>query len=62
MFSKQEQRMWIKIQCARSRTAEQCHRRLQEACGAAVLPFRTVPSATVPLKMLCRLPSALFAP
>ena len=28
MFSKQEQITWIKIQCARGRTAKQCHRGL----------------------------------
>ena len=33
MFSKQEQRSWIKIECARGRTARQCHQGLQEACG-----------------------------
>ena len=42
MFSKQEQRTWIKIQCARGCTAKQCHRGLQEACDAAALPYRTV--------------------
>ena len=42
MFSKQEQETWIKIQCARGRTAKQCHRGLQEACDAAALPYRTV--------------------
>ncbi|PSN54729.1 hypothetical protein C0J52_04869 [Blattella germanica] len=38
MFSKQKQRTWIKIQCARGHTAKQCHRGLQEAA----LLFRTV--------------------
>ena len=42
MFSKKEQRTWIKIVCARGRTAKQCHRGLQEACDAAALPYRTV--------------------
>ena len=42
MFSKQEQRTWIKIQCARGRMAKQCHRGLQEAWDAAALPYRTV--------------------
>ena len=42
MFPKQEQRTWIKIQCARGRTAKQCHRGFQETCDAAVLPYRTV--------------------
>jgi len=42
MFSKQEQRSWKKIQCARGRTARQCHQDLQEACGEPALPYRTV--------------------
>lgn len=42
MFSKQEQRSWIKIECARGRTARQCHQDLQEACGKSALPYRTV--------------------
>ncbi|GBM53627.1 hypothetical protein AVEN_105509-1 [Araneus ventricosus] len=42
MFSKQEQRSWIKIESARSRTAQQCHQGLQEACGESGLPCRTM--------------------
>ncbi|PNF32315.1 hypothetical protein B7P43_G16249 [Cryptotermes secundus] len=42
MFSKQEQRSWIKIDYARGRTARQCHQGLQEACGESTLPYRTV--------------------
>jgi len=42
MFSKQEQRNWIKIECARGRTARQCHQGLQEACGQSALPYRIV--------------------
>ena len=42
MFSKQGQRTWIKIQCARGRTAKQCRRGLKEACDPAALPYRTV--------------------
>ena len=42
MFSKREQRTWLKIECARGRTARECHQGLQEACGAAALPYRTV--------------------
>ncbi|PNF40606.1 hypothetical protein B7P43_G06749 [Cryptotermes secundus] len=42
MFSKQEQRSWIKIECARGCTARQCHQGLQEACGESALPYRTV--------------------
>ncbi|GBO43969.1 hypothetical protein AVEN_131688-1 [Araneus ventricosus] len=39
MFSKREQRSWIKIECARGRTAWQCH---QEACREPALPYRIV--------------------
>jgi len=42
MYSKQEQRSWIKIECARGRTAQQCHQGLQEACWESALPYRTV--------------------
>ena len=42
MFSKQEQRSWIETECARGRTARQCHQGLQEACGESALPYRTV--------------------
>ena len=42
MFSKQEQRIWIKIECTRGRTARHCHQVLQEACGESPLPYRTV--------------------
>ncbi|KFM56801.1 hypothetical protein X975_13857, partial [Stegodyphus mimosarum] len=42
MFSKQEQRCWIKIEFARGCTARQCHQGLQEACGESALPYRTV--------------------
>ncbi|PNF13900.1 hypothetical protein B7P43_G10655 [Cryptotermes secundus] len=42
MFSKQEQRSWIKLEYARGRTARQCHQGLQEACGEYALPYRTV--------------------
>ena len=38
----EEKRMWIKIQCARGRTAKQCHQGLREAGVAAAIPFRTV--------------------
>ncbi|PNF17990.1 hypothetical protein B7P43_G17351 [Cryptotermes secundus] len=44
MFSKQEQRSWIKIECARGRTARQCCQGLQEACGESALPYRTLAS------------------
>ncbi|PNF41596.1 hypothetical protein B7P43_G11561 [Cryptotermes secundus] len=42
MFSKQEQRSWIKTECARGCTARQCHQGLQEARGESALPYRTV--------------------
>ena len=42
MFLKQEQRRWIKIECARGRTARKCHQGFQEACGESALPYRTV--------------------
>ena len=42
MFSKQKKRSWIKIECARGRTARQFHQGLQEACGESALPYRTV--------------------
>ncbi|KFM70806.1 Mariner Mos1 transposase, partial [Stegodyphus mimosarum] len=31
-----------KVECARGRTARQCHQGLQEACGESALPYRTV--------------------
>ena len=42
MFTKQEQRSWLKLECARGHTARQCHHGLQQACGASALPYRTV--------------------
>ena len=42
MFTKQEQRTWLKFQCARGHTARQCHEGLVEAYGDAGLPYRTV--------------------
>ncbi|GBN14638.1 hypothetical protein AVEN_39548-1 [Araneus ventricosus] len=42
MFSKQEQRSWIKIACARGRTARQSHRGFQDACRESAFPYRTV--------------------
>jgi hypothetical protein len=42
MFTKSEQRSWIKIQVARNKNARQCHQRLFEACGNDALPYRTV--------------------
>ena len=42
MLTKQEQQSWLKIQCAQSRTARQCHEGLVETCGETALPYRTV--------------------
>src|ERR1043166_7500036 len=42
MFSKVEQRSWIKIEVARGRTAKECHQGLVEAAGSCALPYRTV--------------------
>ncbi|PNF33091.1 Dynein heavy chain 10, axonemal [Cryptotermes secundus] len=42
LISVEDQRSWIKIECARGRTARQCHQGLQEACGESALPYRTV--------------------
>ena len=42
MFTKQEQRTWLKIQCDHGHTALQSHEGLVEACGYAALPYRTV--------------------
>ncbi|PSN32627.1 hypothetical protein C0J52_22380 [Blattella germanica] len=42
MFSKYEQRCFIKIQVARGINARQCYTELLEACGKETLPYRTV--------------------
>ncbi|KAJ4433872.1 hypothetical protein ANN_16185 [Periplaneta americana] len=42
MFTKLEQRSWIKIEVARGRSAQECFQELHEACGDAALPYRTV--------------------
>ncbi|KAJ4452182.1 hypothetical protein ANN_03700 [Periplaneta americana] len=42
MFTKLEQRSWIKIEVARGRSAQECFQRLREACGDAALPYHTV--------------------
>ncbi|PSN53204.1 hypothetical protein C0J52_04500 [Blattella germanica] len=44
MFSKYEQRCFIKIQVARGINARQCHTELLEACGKQTLPYCTVAS------------------
>jgi hypothetical protein len=38
MFTKQEQRSWIKIEVARSRSAQNCYQGLRDAA----LPYHTV--------------------
>ena len=42
MFTKLEQRSWIKIEVARRRSTQECFQGLGEACGDAALPYRTV--------------------
>ena len=42
MFTKLEQRSWIKTELARGRSIQECLQALREACGYAVLPFHTV--------------------
>ncbi|KAJ4433002.1 hypothetical protein ANN_15259 [Periplaneta americana] len=42
MFTKLEQRSWIKIEVTRGRSAQECFQGLREACGDAALPYRTV--------------------
>ena len=41
MISKQGQKNWLKIECARGCNARQCYEGLQEAWGESVLPYRT---------------------
>jgi len=42
MFTKLEQRSWLKIEAGRSKTARECYRGPVEVCGTAALPYRTV--------------------
>jgi len=42
MFTKEDQRSWIKIEVARGSSAQTCFQELREACGDAALPYRTV--------------------
>ncbi|KAJ4428030.1 hypothetical protein ANN_24044 [Periplaneta americana] len=42
MFTKLEQRSWIKIEVARGRSAQECFQGLREACGDAALPYHIV--------------------
>ena len=41
IFTKLEQRSWIKIEVARCRSTQECFQRLREACFDAALPYRT---------------------
>ena len=42
MFTKLEQRSWIKIEVAQGRSSQECFQRLLEAYGNAAVPYRTV--------------------
>jgi len=42
MFTKEDQRSWIKIEVARGHSAQICFQELREACGDAALPYGTV--------------------
>ncbi|KAJ4443292.1 hypothetical protein ANN_04960 [Periplaneta americana] len=42
MFTKLEQRSWIKIEVARGRSAQESFQGLYEACGDPALPYRSV--------------------
>ena len=42
MFTKLEQRSWLKIEAGRGKTARECYRGLVEVCGTTALPYRTV--------------------
>ena len=42
MFTKLEQQSWIKIEVARGHSTQECFQGRHEACGDAVLPYRTV--------------------
>ena len=42
MFTKPEQRSWLKSEAGRGKTAKECYRGLVEVCGTAALPYMTV--------------------
>ena len=42
MISKQDQKFWWKIECARGLNTRQCYEGLREACDECALPHRTV--------------------
>ena len=41
MFTELQQRSWIKIEVARSRSTKECFQGLRESCGDAALSYRT---------------------
>ena len=42
MFSKGDQRLWLKIEVVHGKNASECYRGLLEACVTNTLPYRTV--------------------
>ena len=42
MYTKLEQRSWIKIEMPLVRSTQECFQGLREACGDAQLPYRTM--------------------
>ena len=42
MFTKLEQRSWIKVEVSRDHRTQACFRGLREECGDAAFPYRTV--------------------
>ena len=42
MFTKLDQRSWIKIEVARGHSTQECFQGLREACDNAALPYCTV--------------------
>ena len=42
MFTKVEQHSWIEVEVARCRSTQECFQELHEACGDAMIPYRTV--------------------
>ena len=41
MILKQDQKSWLKIECATGHNARQCYKGLREACGEISLAYRT---------------------
>ena len=42
MFTKLEQRSWIKTEMARTRSTQECFQGLRESCSDAALPYRAM--------------------